>query len=54
MATEIRTEAYALNFIKSYLPAWSDVTEDDIECTQMPSGTNYVLRIKNSMSAEPE
>ena len=54
MANEIRTEAYALNFIKSYMPAWAEVTESDIIVTEMPSGTNYVLRIKNSISAEPQ
>ena len=54
MATDFKTEAYALNFIKTHLPAWVEVTESDITCTCMPSGTNYVLRIQNSIGAEPE
>ena len=54
MEPDRKSKTYALDFIHTHIAAWSNVTENDIKVTKMPSGTNHVLKIKNTKGAEPK
>ena len=54
MEPDRKSQTYALEFIQTHIPAWQNVTENDIKVTKMPSGTNHVLKIKNTQGAEPK